>query len=117
MASIPGDQAPPEKVPSWSGRDADWLSHIEYDWSSQITSSFLHASNGRDSSAMRRKGGRLSDRTGRNSPCDVSARSEAVVDPSTRTVRLLGTSQVAIAIAYAARHLHRVSRLIATATR
>jgi pimeloyl-ACP methyl ester carboxylesterase len=97
-------------------RTTHWLSHIEYDWQSPITAPFLHALAGR-SRFIRydRRGVGLSDR---NVP-EISFATfqtdlESVVD-SLRLDRfaLLGTSQgAAIAIAYAARHPERVSKLL-----
>ena len=97
-------------------RTTHWLSHIEYDWQSPITAPFLHSLAGR--SRLIRYDGRGVGLSDRNVPeisfatfqCDL----ESVVD-SLRLERfaLLGTSQgAAIAIAYAARHPRRVSKLI-----
>jgi pimeloyl-ACP methyl ester carboxylesterase/DNA-binding winged helix-turn-helix (wHTH) protein len=97
-------------------RTTHWLSHIEYDWSSQITSPVLHAL--AKCSRFIRYDGRGVGLSDRNVPkisfATFQQDLEAVVD-SLRLERfaLLGTSQgAAIAIAYAARHPHRVSRLI-----
>ena len=97
-------------------RTAHWLSHIEYDWSSQITSPFLQSLAG--CSRFIRYDGRgigLSDR----SVPEISFATfqidlETVVDTlQLERFALLGTSQgAAIAIAYAARHPDRVSKLI-----
>jgi pimeloyl-ACP methyl ester carboxylesterase/DNA-binding winged helix-turn-helix (wHTH) protein len=97
-------------------RTTHWLSHIEYDWSSQITSPVLHAL--ANCSRFIRYDGRGVGLSDRNVP-EVSFATfqqdlEAVVDSlQLERFALLGTSQgAAIAIAYAARHPDRVSRLI-----
>jgi pimeloyl-ACP methyl ester carboxylesterase len=97
-------------------RTTHWLSHIEYDWQSPITAPFLHALAGR--SRFIRYHGRGVGLSDRDVP-EISFATfqhdlEAVVD-SLRLDRfvLLGTSQgAAIAIAYAAQHPDRVSKLI-----
>lgn len=97
-------------------RTTHWLSHIEYDWQSPITAPFLHSLAGH--SCFIRYDGRGVGLSDRNVP-EISFATfqndlEAVVD-SLRLDRfaLLGTSQgAAIAIAYAARHPERVSKLI-----
>ena len=97
-------------------RTTHWLSHIEYDWQSPITAPFLHSL--ASCSRFVRYDGRgigLSDRN----VSEISFSSlqddlESVVDSlQLERFALLGTSQgAAIAIAYAARHPHRVSKLI-----
>lgn len=97
-------------------RTTHWLSHIEYDWQNPITAPFLHSLAGH--SRFIRYDGRGVGLSDRNVP-EISFATfqddlEAVVD-SLRLDRfaLLGTSQgAAIAIAYAARHPERVSKLI-----
>jgi pimeloyl-ACP methyl ester carboxylesterase len=97
-------------------RTTHWLSHVEYDWLNPITSPFLHSLAGR--SRLIRYDGRGVGLSDRNVP-DISFATfqddlETVVD-SLRLDRfaLLGTSQGAVtAISYAARHPHRVSKLI-----
>jgi len=97
-------------------RTTHWLSHIEYDWTSPLTSPFLRALAG--CSHFIRYDGRGVGLSDRNVPkisfADFQIDLEAVVD-SLRLDRfaLLGTSQgAAVAIAYAARHPERVSKLI-----
>lgn len=97
-------------------RTTHWLSHIEYDWLNPITAPFLHSL--ASCSRFIRYDGRgigLSDRN----VSEISFSSfqndlETVVDSlQLERFALLGTSQgAAIAIAYAARHPHRVSKLI-----
>jgi pimeloyl-ACP methyl ester carboxylesterase/DNA-binding winged helix-turn-helix (wHTH) protein len=97
-------------------RTTHWLSHIEYDWQNPITAPFLHSLAAH--SRFIRYDGRGVGLSDRNVP-EISFATfqddlEAVVD-SLRLDRfaLLGTSQgAAIAIAYAARHPKRVSKLI-----
>jgi len=97
-------------------RTTHWLSHIEYDWQSPITAPFLHALAGR--SRLIRYDGRgigLSDRNVPNiSFATFQSDLETVVDSlQLDRFALLGTSQgAAIAVAYAARHPQRVSKLI-----
>lgn len=97
-------------------RTTHWLSHIEYDWQSPITAPFLHSLaahsrfiryDGRGIGLSDRNVSELSFATFQN---DL----EAVVDSlHLDRFALLGTSQgAAIAIAYAARHPKRVSKLI-----
>jgi pimeloyl-ACP methyl ester carboxylesterase/DNA-binding winged helix-turn-helix (wHTH) protein len=97
-------------------RTTHWLSHIEYDWQSPITAPCLHLLAG--CSRLIRYDGRgvgLSDRNvSEFSFAAFQSDLEAVAD-SLRLERfaLFGTSQgAAIAIAYAARHPRRVSKLI-----
>jgi DNA-binding winged helix-turn-helix (wHTH) protein len=97
-------------------RTTHWLSHIEYDWSSQITSPFLKSLSG--FSRLFRYDGRGVGLSDRNVPALSFATFqndlETVVDSlQLERFALLGTSQgAAIAISYAARHPHRVSKLI-----
>jgi pimeloyl-ACP methyl ester carboxylesterase len=97
-------------------RTTHWLSHIEYDWESPITAPFLHALAAR--SRLVRYDGRGVGLSDRDVP-EISLVTfqndlEAVVDAlQLDRFALLGTSQgAAIAIAYAARHPQRVSKLV-----
>jgi pimeloyl-ACP methyl ester carboxylesterase/DNA-binding winged helix-turn-helix (wHTH) protein len=97
-------------------RTTHWLSHIEYDWQSPITAPLLHslAAN----SHFIRYDGRgvgLSDRdVPEISFVTFQTDLESVVDAlQLDRFALLGTSQgAAIAVAYAARHPHRISKLV-----
>jgi pimeloyl-ACP methyl ester carboxylesterase len=97
-------------------RTTHWLSHIEYDWQNQVTAPFLHALAAR--SQFIRYDGRGVGLSDRNVPeisfATFQSDLEAVVDAlKLDRFALLGTSQgAAIAIAYAARHPQRVSKLI-----
>jgi DNA-binding winged helix-turn-helix (wHTH) protein/pimeloyl-ACP methyl ester carboxylesterase len=97
-------------------RTTHWLSHVEYDWLSPITSPFLHSL--ADCSRLIRYDGRgvgLSDRSvPKLSFATFQTDLETVVNSlKLERFALLGTSQgAAIAISYAARHPNRVSKLI-----
>lgn len=97
-------------------RTTHWLSHIEYDWISPVTSPFLHSLAG--FSRLVRYDGRgvgLSDRNvTKISFATFQSDLEAVIDSlKLERFALLGTAHgAAIAIAYAARHPDRVSKLI-----
>jgi pimeloyl-ACP methyl ester carboxylesterase len=97
-------------------RTTHWLSHIEYDWQNPITAPFLHSLAAH--SQLIRYDGRGVGLSDRNVP-EISFATfqndlEAVVDAlQLDRFVLLGSSQgAAIAIAYAARHPERVSKLI-----
>jgi pimeloyl-ACP methyl ester carboxylesterase len=97
-------------------RTTHWLSHVEYDWLSPVTSKFLHSL--ADCSQLIRYDGRGVGLSDRNVPklsfSTFQTDLETVVDSlKLKRFALLGTSQgAAIAISYAARHPNRVSKLI-----
>lgn len=95
---------------------ANWLSHLEFDWNSPVWRPWLRELS-RDHRLVRydERGCGLSDRTVEEFSLDAWVRDlEAVVDAlELERFPLLGISQGGpIAIAYAARHPERVSRLI-----
>jgi DNA-binding winged helix-turn-helix (wHTH) protein/esterase/lipase len=97
-------------------RTTHWLSHVEYDWLSPVTSPFLHSLAG--CSRLIRYDGRGGGLSDRNVPiiskATFQADLEAVVDSlQLERFALLGTSQgAAIALTYAARHPQRVTKII-----
>ena len=97
-------------------KPANWLTHLEYDWSSPVWRHWLSELS-RDHTLLRydERGSGLSDRA----PGDVSFESwvrdlETIVDElELDRIPLLGISQgCALAVAFAARHPDRVSRLV-----
>ncbi len=97
-------------------KTANWLSHLEFDWNSPVWRHWLRELS-RDHTLVRydERGCGLSDRTVDTFSLDAWVRDlEAVVDAlALERFPLLGISQGGpIAIAYAARHPERVSRLV-----
>jgi len=97
-------------------KSANWLNHLEYDWESPVwrhLMRFLAA--GRTLVRYDERGNGLSDRELRDLTIDAFVSDlEAVVDAAgLQTFPMLAISQgCAVAIAYAARHPERVSRLV-----
>jgi pimeloyl-ACP methyl ester carboxylesterase len=97
-------------------RTTHWLSHVEYDWLSPVTSKFLHSL--ADCSQLIRYDGRGVGLSDRNVPKLSFSTFQTDLETVVNSVKLerfalLGTSQgAAIAISYAARHPNRVSKLI-----
>ena len=95
---------------------ANWLSHLEFDWSSPVWRHWL-TELGRDHRVVRydERGSGLSDRTVADYTFDAWVRDlEAVVDAAgLDRFSLFGMSQGgAVAISYAVRHPERVSHLV-----
>jgi pimeloyl-ACP methyl ester carboxylesterase/DNA-binding winged helix-turn-helix (wHTH) protein len=97
-------------------RTTHWLSHVEYDWQSPVTSPFLHSL--ANCSRLIRYDGRGVGLSDRNvpaiSPATFQTDLETVVDSlGLQRFALLGTSQgAATALTYAAQHPDRVSKVI-----
>jgi pimeloyl-ACP methyl ester carboxylesterase/DNA-binding winged helix-turn-helix (wHTH) protein len=97
-------------------KPANWLTHVEYDWESPVWRHWLRELS-RNHTLVRydERGCGLSDREVDDLSFDAWVRDlETVVDTmGLERFPLLGISQgCAVAIAYAARHPHRVSRLV-----
>jgi pimeloyl-ACP methyl ester carboxylesterase/DNA-binding winged helix-turn-helix (wHTH) protein len=97
-------------------KPANWITHLEYDWESPVWRHWLHELS-RDHTLVRydERGCGLSDRDAPDLSFDAWVRDlESVVDAAgLDRFPLLGLSQgCGVAIAYAARHPERVSRLV-----
>ena len=97
-------------------KPANWITHLEYDWESPVWRHWLHALTA-DHTLVRydERGCGLSDRDATDLSFDAWVRDlETVVDAAgLDRFPLLGLSQgCAVAVAYAARHPERVSRLV-----
>ena len=101
-------------------RTATWLTHLEFDWGSPVWRHWLEAlADGHTVLRYDERGCGLSDRDVEDVSLDARvADLEAVVDAAgTERVALLGISQGGpLAVAFAARHPERVSRLVLFAT-
>lgn len=97
-------------------KTANWLNHLEYDWESPIFSPLLHAlASERRLIRYDARGNGLSDWEVEHFSLDAFVQDLEAVVEATGLDRfpLLGMSQgAAIAIAYAARHPQRVTRLV-----
>jgi len=97
-------------------KTANWLNHIEYDWQSPVWApTFARLASGHRLIRYDERGNGLSDWNTTDISFDAFVRDlEAVVDAEgLEKFALLGISQGAsVAIAYAARHPDRVSRLV-----
>ena len=97
-------------------KPANWLTHLEYDWDSPVWRHWLRELS-RDHTLVRydERGSGLSDHDAADLSFDAWVRDLETVVDTMRLERfpLLGLSQgCAVAIAYAARHPERVSRLV-----
>ncbi|AHG92686.1 transcriptional regulator domain-containing protein (plasmid) [Gemmatirosa kalamazoonensis] len=97
-------------------KPANWLTHLEYDWDSPVWRHWLRELS-RDHTLVRydERGSGLSDHDAEDLSFDAWVRDLETVVDAMRLERfpLLGLSQgCAVAIAYAARHPERVSRLV-----
>jgi pimeloyl-ACP methyl ester carboxylesterase/DNA-binding winged helix-turn-helix (wHTH) protein len=97
-------------------KPANWLTHLEFDWESPVWRHWLHELS-RDHTLIRydERGSGLSDRDVEDHSFDAWVRDlETVVDAlGLERFPLFGLSQgCAVAVAYAARHPDRVSRLV-----
>jgi pimeloyl-ACP methyl ester carboxylesterase/DNA-binding winged helix-turn-helix (wHTH) protein len=97
-------------------KPANWLTHVEFDWESPVWRHWLHELS-RDHTLIRydERGSGLSDRDVDDLSFDAWVRDlETVVDAlNLERFPLFGLSQgCAVAVAYAARHPERVSRLV-----
>jgi pimeloyl-ACP methyl ester carboxylesterase len=97
-------------------KPANWLTHLDYDWESPVWRHWLRELS-RDRTLVRhdQRGSGLSDRAVDDLTFDAWVRDlETVVDAAgLERFPLLGISQgCAVAVAYAARHPERVSRLV-----
>jgi pimeloyl-ACP methyl ester carboxylesterase len=97
-------------------KTANWLNHLEYDWESPVWSMLLHAL-AADFRLIRydARGNGLSDWEVEDLSFEAFVRDlESVIEASgLDRFALLGVSQgCAVCIAYAVRHLERVSRLV-----
>jgi len=101
-------------------RTATWLTHLEFDWESPLWRHWLEGlADGRRVLRYDERGCGLSDRDVEDVSLDARvADLEAVIDAAgIERAALLGISQGGtVAIAYAARHPERVSRLVLFAT-
>ena len=101
-------------------RTATWLTHLEFDWDSPLWRHWLEGlSQGHTVVRYDERGCGLSDRDVEDVSLDARVRDlETVVDAAGLTqLDLLGISQGGpLAVAYAARHAERVSRLVLYAT-
>jgi pimeloyl-ACP methyl ester carboxylesterase len=101
-------------------RTATWLTHLEFDWQSPLWRHWLEGlADGHTVIRYDERGCGLSDREVEDVSLDARvADLEAVIDAAgTERVALLGISQGGpLAIAFAARHPERVSRLVLFAT-
>jgi len=97
-------------------KSANWLNHLEYDWESPVWRHLMRfLANGRTLVRYDERGNGLSDRELRDTTLDAFVNDlEAVVDSAgLETFPMLAISQgCAVAVAYAARHPHRVTRLV-----
>lgn len=97
-------------------KPANWLTHLEYDWESPVWRPWLHElSRGHTLVRYDERGSGLSDREVADLSFDAWVRDLETVVDAMRLERfpLLGISQgCAVAIAYAARHPERVTRLV-----
>jgi pimeloyl-ACP methyl ester carboxylesterase len=101
-------------------RTATWLTHLEFDWESPVWRHWLEGlADGHTVIRYDERGCGLSDREVEDVSLDARAADlEAVIDAAgPERVALLGISQGGpLAVAFAARHPERVSRLVLCAT-
>lgn len=97
-------------------KSANWLNHLEYDWESPVWRHLMRfLAHGRTVVRYDERGNGLSDRELRDTTLDAFLDDlEAVVDAAgLGSFPMLAISQgCAVAVAYAARHPERVSRLV-----
>ena len=103
-----------------AGQEATWLTHLEFDWESPLWRHWLEGlADGRMVLRYDERGCGLSDRDAEDVSLDARvADLKAVIDAAEfERVALLGISQGGpVAVAFAARHPERVSRLALFAT-